>query len=101
MLVDFDEILRHLLLLHRPGERIEIRYCYRKKDGKEPSWGRRFQTHQEAAEYAAEMSSRPETVAVWTNLNRINLDANRVGGGVAAPVLPHDRAYGSVHGGSD
>jgi hypothetical protein len=24
---------------------------------------------------------------------------NRVGGGLAAPVLPHHRAYGSVHGG--
>ena len=34
MLVDFDEILRHLMLLHRPGERIEIRYRYRKKDGR-------------------------------------------------------------------
>jgi hypothetical protein len=25
---------------------------------------------------------------------------NRVGGGVAPAVLPHHRAYGSVHGGS-
>ena len=25
---------------------------------------------------------------------------NRVGGGLAAPVLSHHRAYGSVHGGS-
>jgi len=31
---------------------------------------------------------------------RVMPDAHRVGGGVAAPVLPHDRAYGSVHGGS-
>ena len=29
-----------------------------------------------------------------------NAQVNRVGGGLAAPVLPHHRAYGSVHGGS-
>ena len=75
MLVDYEEILRHLLLLHRPGERIEIRYRYRKKDGTEPSWGRQFQTHEEAAEYAAEVSKKSNTIATWTSLNRINPEA--------------------------
>ena len=27
--------------------------------------------------------------------------ADRVGGGLATPVLPHHRTYGSVYGGSD
>ena len=34
-----------------------------------------------------------------TNLPGKDKD-NRVGGGVAPAVLPHHRAYGSVHGGS-
>jgi hypothetical protein len=28
------------------------------------------------------------------------MDPDRVGGGVTPAVLPHHRAYGSVHGGS-
>jgi len=35
----------------------------------------------------------------WPALLRMQFE-DRVGGGVAAPVLPHHRAYGSVHGGS-
>jgi putative DNA primase/helicase len=75
MLVDYEQILRHLLLLHQPGETIEVRYRYRKEDGAEPSWGKRFQSHEEAAKYAAKVSKRSNTIAVWTNLNRINPEA--------------------------
>jgi putative DNA primase/helicase len=75
MSVDYEEILRHLLLLHQSGETIEVRYRYRKKDGAEPSWGKRFQTHEEAAKYAASISKRSNTIAVWTNLNRIDPEA--------------------------
>jgi len=74
-LVDFDEIQRHLHLMHKREDTIEIRYRYRKKDGSEPSWGQRFQNHVEAAEYAAKISERENTIAVWMNLNLIDPEA--------------------------
>jgi hypothetical protein len=38
----------------------------------------------------------------WERLKRMEATKAlpRVGGGLTAPVLPHHRAYGSVHGGS-
>ena len=52
------------------------------------------------ADYAAKRQIL-EIVCLNWRLDDVTLCPNRVGGGVAAPVLPHDRAYGSVHGGSD
>jgi len=69
---DRAEILRALKLHHAAGEVIEIRYRYRKKDGSERTWGQRFTDADAAADYAAKMGARPNTVAVWHNLNRID-----------------------------
>ena len=37
-------------------------------------------------------------VGIWT-VQFCDPAHNRVGGGLTVPVLPHHRAYGSVHGG--
>ena len=73
--VDSDEILRHLYLMHRCGDVIEVRYRYRRQDGSERTWGQCFLNHEEAAMYAAMISERESTIAVWTNLNLIDPEA--------------------------
>lgn len=71
---DREEILRALEMFHK-GETTEIRWKYRKDDGKEPSWGKRFQDAKRAAIFAAKLAQKPNTIAVWHQLNRINPEA--------------------------
>ena len=68
---DFDQALRALELFHRPGEIIEIRYRYLKKDGSARATGKQFLEAEQAANYAMEVSQRENVIAVWHNLNRI------------------------------
>jgi putative DNA primase/helicase len=74
MHTDYDEILRALALFHRPGAVIEIRHRYSKGD-KERVYGQRFNDPEQAANYAAEVSQRPNTIAVWSQLNPIKAGA--------------------------
>ena len=65
---DYDDSLRFLRLIHPRAAWIEIRV-----KGAKGVYGRNFADLDDAADYAAERSEQPETVAVWVTTNAIDI----------------------------